>query len=217
MSRYWVNGKPRELPLLGHVAEKIYAVEQWSGNCYAIAAAMLANGLACGTLRYGHYWGPVDEGSSFYDTAVTLGWTPHGWIETDKHIIDPTRWVFTLEDPEIFLGLRSTYDEEYDVGGNQRRMMTLKSPPPFERAKYSVKPVVVPKRLRLAVEAVGLRLNRGRLSYNQIFWLANLPPKLFVAKVKEIFLWLEDLDMGALIPIDNRDFVLERKRCVSRR
>jgi len=81
-------------------------LEQWSGNCFAIATKLTTSGLVPSGSRavYGHWLGPIAPASSFAARAH-LGLTGHGWILTeDDQVIDPTRWVFEAVPAYIYIG-----------------------------------------------------------------------------------------------------------------
>lgn len=84
--------------------------DRWSGNCYAIACAILRAKLVKGRPAYGHWTGPVHPKSMF---ARGLPFVRHGWIVLEERgphaerpgsILDPTRWVFEEAFPYIYVG-----------------------------------------------------------------------------------------------------------------
>lgn len=83
------------------------AVDDWPGNCYAIAVALVESGLLPDRFEavYGHWTGPISSRSRFADRRA-LGFTGHGWaLDPDSGtVVDPTRWVFEHADPYIFVG-----------------------------------------------------------------------------------------------------------------
>lgn len=103
-------------------------VQQWSGNCYAIACAMLRAKLVRGRPAYGHWLGRVHPQSPF----ARRGQQPfvrHGWIVIDERgdhaqrpgrILDPTRWVFEAREPYLFIGGPPDQDEECEQCGYTR-------------------------------------------------------------------------------------------------
>lgn len=87
-------------------------VEQWNGNCYAIACAMLRAKLVRGRPAYGHWLGRVHPKSSFASKRG-LPFVRHGWIVLDERgahgqrpgrVLDPTRWVFEAVEPYLYIG-----------------------------------------------------------------------------------------------------------------
>jgi len=77
-------------------------VEDWPGNCYAIACAIVKAGLVDGEAVYGHWTGDVHPKSMFYSRS---GFCHHGWIRLpDGCVLDATRWVFENAKPYIYVG-----------------------------------------------------------------------------------------------------------------
>ena len=126
----------------------------------------------------------------------------------DVIIVDPTRWVFEAVKPYVYVG-ESDY---YDMGGNQLREAMMRPAPSFDP---SAKVVNIPfgKYSRKAATFVKKDLLNGtpKVTEEQAFWLANLPLSHFKGFAKPIYEALIAKDMGALIPIDNRRFVLQER------
>jgi len=87
-------------------------VKDWSGQCYAVACAILRAKLLKGRPAYGHWIGDVHPKSPFYE-RTRVPFQRHGWIVVEERgphaerpglIVDPTRWVFEAKEPYIFVG-----------------------------------------------------------------------------------------------------------------
>lgn len=106
-----------------------WPTEQWRGQCYGVALALVKSKLIPGRAVYGHYYGPIARTSNpFGARAGTNFPVHHGWIimEDDETICDPTRWVFEDREPYLYYlnpchcddyGQASMYDgeEHFDV------------------------------------------------------------------------------------------------------
>jgi hypothetical protein len=188
------------------VAQKLHwPVEKWPGNCYAVALAMLEKGIAKGEPRYGHWLGPVEPGTMFYEKGRVVR---HGWIEThNKHVIDPTRWVFEGKEPYIYQA--PDFEGWYDAGGNVFRESTHghRPVPAFSHAGgwFDSPPDLRPHLRALMAPVPCLKVSRDQLA-----WLANRPLPRLGAHARPVFRWILELKLGALIPMDNREMVLGR-------
>lgn len=79
-------------------------VENWPGNCYAIACAVAKAKLVDGEAVYGHWTGDVHPKSMFYARS-RAGFCRHGWVQlSDGRVFDATRWVFENVPPYIYIG-----------------------------------------------------------------------------------------------------------------
>lgn len=96
-----------------------WPTEQWRGQCYGVALALVEAKLIDGRAVYGHYYGPISPTSNpFGARAGTSFPTHHGWIVTpDGQILDPTRWVFEDREPYIY-HLDPCNCGDYDVSDN---------------------------------------------------------------------------------------------------
>lgn len=170
-----------------------FPLDQWPGNCYGVAHAMLHRRIVQGKLRYGHWLGPVADGSLFSYRLGSI--IRHGWIETDTGVIDPTRWVFEGASPYIYDGP----EDHYDVGGDNWRLESQRpSPEPEGRAII----LELDNDTALVVSSmVGVAVSDLRLSH--AFWLANLSRKSLGAFMIPIYRALIGAGLKALIPIDN--------------
>jgi len=85
-------------------------LEQWPGNCHAIAVAIL-NRMPIENMRLcrGHYHGRISR-RSIYRSGPSQ---QHSWLVLeDGRILDPTRWAMERPDhPFIYLGENDFYDE----------------------------------------------------------------------------------------------------------
>jgi len=220
-------------------------VKEWKGNCYAISCAIVKNKIVKGNAVYGHWTGPVNRNSMFYQTSQ-VGFVRHGWIlmPDNETVVDPTRWVFEDADPYIFMGKKPNYicedfeaeDEDdsccpvcicghveeehtngffrhclfcswpYDEGGNNLRDDMRKKPPDYDTKKriYEFDKYLSENgRTMLNSLFNGAKREKGKLSFGQCFWLANLPYDDFSGMAKEFYQALERIGENVLIPIDN--------------
>ena len=183
--------------------------KEWAGKCYSIACDIVAKKLVNGKAVYGHWLGPVHAKSIFCDASVA-GFCRHGWILMDDGtIVDPTRWVFEAKKPYIYIGENDLYDR----GGNQLRKAMTQPPPEYNESEPQ-KLLVLDKETRNFVEyklfLFGSPTNPNIFSIGQMFWLANLSLNDLGDFAKSIYESLEECHMGALIPLDNRNEILER-------
>ncbi|MFI5222680.1 MAG: hypothetical protein ACHQX3_00295 [Nitrospirales bacterium] len=172
-------------------------LDSWPGNCYTIAAAMhRADLVPGGLLRYGHYLGPVAAASIFHGRPLV----PHGWIEApDGSIVDPTRFVFEAREPYIYKGPNN---QQYDAGGNVFRKQNEGEAPQPSGQEITLL-VELPPRIKAL-----LRNEGPNYTFSQLFWLANLSLFTLADDALDVYLALIDVDLAALIPIDNRRIVL---------
>lgn len=198
-------------------------VAEWSGNCYAIACAILRAKLVKGRPAYGHWLGPVHERSPF----ATRGRAPfqrHGWIVLpDGSVLDPTRWVFEAAEPYLFHGMQQDdadcvdcgykeyeHDEDddsptcggytapdwpYDEGGDQLRA-AMQRPMPMLMTGDRLLRLRLPKKLR---DRLGLPVE---MSHSQLAWLANLPYKTLGRDAWLVCQELAAAGCKAYIPVD---------------
>lgn len=189
----------KELPTTE--AEKLVKlpVAKWAGQCYAIAAGLLKKGFPPAKnakLKYGHWLGPIHPKSMFHGSTICQ----HGWIEVTKDsetlIIDPTRWVFENRAPYIYEGPNDFYDD----GGQELQAKRLgNSPEPEGELEF-----FPPQHPEVCTILTRENLDPQKpLAKNQVFHLANLPPKFFPKEgIKELYAWIESLGMASFIPID---------------
>jgi len=174
--------------------------DRWVGNCYATAYLIHSKKLVKGILRYGHYHGPIIEGTLFAERSKHTAIIHHGWIEKpDGMIFDPTRWVFFGNRPWLFEG--QDIGGEYDPGGNILRAQNVQPPP-------SIKPdslrsnIVFPA---LDVDAFCRVLcgNPLWLTTDHLFWIANLPINMLHEYAEVIYRAIAYAGYKAWIPLDN--------------
>lgn len=186
------------------VADKIgIPLDEWPGNCNAVAKGMLEEGIVQGRLAYGHYRGRIEPGTMFASRAG-MGFTHHAWtILRDGMICDPTQWVFLGKKPSIHFGPAT---EDYDEGGQvlKEQMSALLRPTKAEGKRLSTKGLGYMKDA-LAV-LLDLKLMPVILDEGRIFWLANLPPRHFGnhANARWFYGWLKKKKLLAFVPIDFR-------------
>jgi hypothetical protein len=181
-------------------------LDDWKGNCFAIATQIVEKGLVEGRAVYGHWLGPVAK-DSFFAHRRKLPFIQHGWILLkDGRILDPTRWVFEATKPYLYVG--EDDEDYYDEGGDRlRTAMTQARPVP----KWKPDGQMGPKLKLTAKETAFVRSLLGDgagpvgkpLTREQLFWLANAPYALLGEHAKAIFLAIKGARLGALIPIDN--------------
>lgn len=184
-------------------------LKDWHGQCYA-AACELENYLE-GHARYGAWWGPVGKVARLFFTVVELGngeqFTRHGWFELpDGLICDPTRWAFEDLEPYIYVGP----NDYYDLGANHLKELVRNPAPLFSPAE---KPVAVgfgTELWRWIIEVSGVEHAQPTLPL--VFWLVNLPLSILGERAALIYRALREAGYEALIPIDNREFVLGQAR-----
>jgi hypothetical protein len=173
-------------------------VSEWPGNCYAIASLMVDKGYG-GALRYGHWLGPVSEGSMFYGRVIVR----HGWIEAGDIVIDPTRWVFENNPPYIWCD-HDIYGY-YDAAGDSLRQALERPAPLFDPTA---------KRVKLDIEGevadfVYSAIRGETVTIDHVYWLANLSLKTLGDFAVPVYLALKHAGYRAAIPIDNYRLILE--------
>jgi hypothetical protein len=183
-------------------------VGDWPGKCFAVAAAFLREGVASGELRYGTYWGPVDEESMFAGAPLIS----HGWIcqnisDGSGKILDPTRWAITQPcDPAIMVGPGAG---EYDAGsqGVLKEIRAAQRAPSWAegRAEHDLSDLSEAAKRR-AKEI--LRCRREKITTEQLNWLAGAPLDALGERAEEIYRWTSDLGHRVFIPVDHQAIIL---------
>lgn len=187
------------------VAEAIgIPVSDWPGRCHEIAMVCHKAGCvpASAKVRYGIWCGPISEESQpFAGRSITH----HGWVElADGRIYDPTRWVFEAVEPYIWVGRDE--DEWYDMGGNRLREHTMDcSKPPVPGGRELLIPTAARK--LFAKYLTGDKV-KGTAPVSHLMWLGSLPLHRLGKDAKPIYKALLGMQMGAAIPIDNRQAIL---------
>lgn len=198
-------------PDIEEIAKVInFPVEYWPGNCHGIATAMVEHNLPTGyeNIRVvrGHWTGPVDSKSIFYQKSKKTV-VPHSWISLGNNIIcDPTRFAFENKDPYIFIG--STY--QYDVAGQKLRK-AMQQNNPFPQARKEEKTYL----LRFSNSAWPFmqeltKLDQPQFTQNQIFWLANQPHEHLDEHAASIYETLKNAGYKAFIPMDSWNEVFQQ-------
>lgn len=201
------------------------ATSAWSGNCYAIACAILRAKLVKGRPAYGHWTGPVSKKSPFASRRG-LPIVRHGWIILENGaVMDPTRWVFEAVEPYIYVGMQVDdgdctecgykeyeHDEDdvlsptcsgysapewpYDEGGDRMRTALQR---PFPEVGVGEAVCV---RLKL-VAAIRKRLAIPvSMTRQQAAWVANLPYRTLGRDAWAVCVALEAAGCKAYVPID---------------
>lgn len=175
-------------------------LNEWPGNCYAVACMMVDAQLLSGRPAYGHYLGKIDEKSMFYGKPIVH----HGWIVTDDgDIVDPTRWVFESAEPYIY---RAPAGSEYDEGGNVFRMKNERPAPPYS-AEQAQKPIPN-EYIPLVNSLLGRKTLQVTIGMTEAFWLANLSLISLGDHAKRLYLAMIEMGHRGFIPLDNRVLIL---------
>ena len=178
-------------------------IENWEGNCYGIACAIVEHGLVEGKAQYGHWLGPVAPGSMF-DRGIPFA--RHGWVQCNGDmILDPTRWVFEGAEPYIWIGPN---DGSYDPGGNVWRKRWERPCPLFDPESKQVSLQFTDLLDRSAI--MDLLDNPPAVTIEQAFWLANLSfLTLGLVLAHALYQALDIAGLRALVPIDNWRLAME--------
>lgn len=193
--------------------------ETWHGRCHEIALAA-ASLIDDGEAVYGHYRGPVDPHGYWSDRAGDP-FIQHGWVElADGRILDPTRWSFTDDEPEIAIVDKWDAEEEYDKGGQRLRQSLVKPPPPWNPSARSVS-LAVPKGsdLEMALNTLIGEDQHGTdehggyvVNIMQAGWLANLPYATLAPHQRDIYRLLDKVGLLSFVPLDNQQMAgMERR------
>ena len=198
--------KPTELTARSAAQALGIPLEQWRGQCFGIASALVEKGLVPGRAVYGHYLGRVSPQSVPFGSRRQMPFQAHGWVALpDGSILDPTRWVFEAKAPYLFIGPGD--NPEYDEGGNHLRTL-MRGPAVAE--PVAARTIAIP----LAGEAAAFaRLAFGHDSpfgLNEARWLAHTAPAEAGLAIAGLYEALLAANLGALIPFDNRKAVLGR-------
>lgn len=212
-AEYRMNEVKSLLPSVSQIEAVIGPSEQWKGNCYGVAEAILQSGLLQPVIdrfgliqvTYGQYFGVVLSGNQFSGKAFVR----HGWLEIEEGIvIDPTYWVFVNEEPE----LRVCGIEDYDMAARRLRSVVLKdnNAPEFQEADGVIRWTVNDPDVTSSVaELLGKnsRVNDGLITVNQVRWLGNRPLSELRSNAPAIYGAIDLLGFRAMIPLDNRRYV----------
>ena len=176
--------------------------DEWIGECYAVATAIVKSGLVSnGRVRYGHWLGPVSPGTYFDHRPLIQ----HGWIDIRQGkeliIIDPTRWVFEGRMPYIFIG--PDPEGYYDIGGSKFRSQLHGKPPPQGLPLPTNR--LNPETVEFMCEILGHR----ELSVEGVMWLANQSPSVFKSEAKNVYRTIAKMGLVAFIPLDFRNLVMK--------
>jgi hypothetical protein len=199
------------IPTIKQAEETIkIPASSWKGNCHGIANKLLESGLVCGKLRYGSWLGPVEKGSMFVNRP--RGYIHHGWIEQiNGDIIDPTRFEFEQKEPYIYVGK----NDFYDAGSNTYLLNNMRPAPKYSKdARQETLHIEDEEAFMFVADMLGSPTDENdniTITINQAFWLANLPLQILGKLAKPVYLALIECGQRALIPMDNRDMVLEEE------
>jgi ribosome modulation factor len=212
-AEYRMNEVKSLLPTIAQIEAVIGPTENWKGNCYGVAEALLQSGLLQPVIdkfgpaqaTYGQYCGVVLSGNQFSGKPFVR----HGWIEIEEGIvIDPTYWVFLNEKPE----LRVCGVEDYDMAARRLRSAVLKDndAPEFQEEDGIVRWTINNPEVTAAVaDLLGKksRVEEGLITVNQARWIGNRPLSELKANAAVIYGALDILGLRAMIPLDNRRYV----------
>lgn len=190
----------RMLELSGKDPRGLTPRESMPSNCYAAACALvdlLGNGARA---AYG-MWSGQDVRHPDRD------FHRHGWVVHDGRILDPTRWVFEGKDPYIWKGAESSRD--YDEGMERLKQAICGDRPPPARDPKEMKFLA---HWTLETESLLKDLFEDDrdlcwMYLGELFWLANLTPKVMRPHIREIYDYLKEIGQSVLIPIDYRNLV----------
>ena len=185
------------------IARKIeWELNTWPGNCYAVSCRIIERKLVKGRAVYGHYYGPVSLDNQYFRNIRPF--QRHGWITTQKEVIDFTRWVFEEKEPYVYIAL---FNEEYDEGGNRLRRITRRPTPAFSREEKQVD-LKMKSRTKYFVLDNLLGGSPG-ITFEQARWIANLDLQTLSNHASEIYTALKNANLKAAIPIDNWKAVMQ--------
>lgn len=185
-------------------------IAEWGGNCHGISTKMVAKNLVPGGKVVRGLWiGEIAIGNMFSGRPFT----GHSWIETpDGTIVDPTRWVFTNDQPKIYVGPN---DGNYDKGGNLIRQIMERPYPIWNPSEKSEELAIGAEALTRIGELVNdwpefstSPNNDGVFCKGQLFWIANLSPDALDEYAWEIYTALEEIGWEPAIPFDNWNVVM---------
>lgn len=193
-----------------HALEKASGLpaKQWAGKCFQMATCLVRSELVSGVAVYGHWVGPVEKGSYFDPGAKKppVAFVQHGWVKDGKTVIDPTRWTFENKKPYVYIGESDHYDE----GGNRYRQSIYHTAPKFD---YDAQPINLERKMSVSTWRFvqSLLLSNGAelpnpqrmISFPQLVWLANQPPRVLEEHAATIYETIAAIGRRALIPIDN--------------
>ena len=209
------------------IEDLVGPAETWPGRCHeiALAAASLIDG---GEAVYGHYRGPVDP-HGYWSGYERRPFIQHGWVQLDDGgVLDPTRWSFLDEEPEIAIFHEWEASDEYDRGGNRTRAEMMKPAPPWDpstkvgaRGAAGAVSLAVPKgsdlemtlNTLLGEDQHGTDENDGYvITIMQAAWLANAPYDILAPHQKAIYELLDGAGLRAFVPQDNWEQAMETRR-----
>ncbi len=189
-------------------------VQEWEGDCYAIASRIVFDCGLAGRAVYGHWTGPVSP-AGFWADRAGLPFQRHGWIalsehEGDDRVLDPTRWSFEAADPYLYLGP----PDAYDLGGNVFRHQNERPCPPVgswqmpRQAKRRWRLRLQPDEASYVRALSEHRIDPTRIDLGQLHWLANLSLITLGEMAEPILAAIVEAGHSAHIPLDNRLAVL---------
>lgn len=209
-----------DLPMdASEIAELIdVPLERWPGNCHAIAELMLRRTPVRGMrLVRGHYHGYIHPQSVY-----SRGPQQHSWLELeDGRILDPTRWAMTHPDKaSIFLG--SDEELDYDEGGLIMRAKgrmpahyfdfltgsTQNGPVDVVLKKLEKLDILVVQDLFVAGGVAAPSGAPGLVDAERLYDRISDPVEHFLTP-EPFFRSLQEVGLGALVPIDTMRRVLE--------
>jgi hypothetical protein len=193
--------------------------DTWPGRCHEVALAA-ASLIDDGEAVYGHYLGPVDP-YGYWRDYKDHHFIQHGWVElADGGVLDPTRWSFEDEEPEITIFDEMDAEEDYDKGGQRLRADLVKPAPPWDpstkvgaRGAAGAVSLSVPKgsdlemtlNTLLGEDQHGTDDSDGYVvTVMQAGWLANLPYATLAPHQKEVYKLLDEVNLLGFVPQDHQ-------------
>lgn len=188
------------------IAKKIeWGIDKWPGNCYAISCRIVDERIIKGKAVYGHYYGPINQNNKCFNELRPF--QRHGWIRTEKNIVDFTRWVFEEKTPYIY---SAPFNEEYDEGGNRFRKICRNPVPIFDITEKQID-LKLNNHTRYFV-LDNLLGGSPRITLRQAVWIANLDLQTLDKYAPKIYSALKSANLKAAIPIDNWIAVMEKEK-----
>jgi hypothetical protein len=194
----------------GQVGEQIgWPLCDWAGNCSDIARLIIEYEIVPGTHRYGHYLGPIEPASRFYNRHAPF--VQHGWIETPEGwVADPLRWEFEGKQPYMFATDRLVWVAQYDISGNKFRSLMLKPCPAVDTEAEVKHPLPTGKAYWWCLAQIPNAMEDliDEVNPEVVWWFATLPPGFMGEHAKDVYRWIVECGHGAFIPIDNKKLIL---------
>ena len=188
--------------LKAQVAAVLDPLSDYDRQCHVASIKVVRAGLAVRVAR------GFCQGVGSQHSWAVLG---EDCYAPDVQIIDPTRWSFTDDEPEIGLCDEWEAEDDYDKGGQRLRAALMTPPPPWDPAARTVS-LSVPKgsdlemtlNTLLGEDQHGTDADGYVLTVLQAGWLANLPYEILAPHQKDIYKLLDQVGLLAFVPADNQ-------------